>query len=59
MSLLKLPYELVAYVIQHLDLGDVRSLSLSCRKFQFLLYEPNIAKLVLEVGSRLSAQLSR
>ena len=50
MSLVKLPYELVAYVVQHLDLGDIRNLSFSYRKFQFLLHKPYIAKLVLEVS---------
>ena len=50
MSLLKLPYELVCYVVQHLDLADVCSLSFSCTRLQFLLHEPNIAKLVLEVS---------
>ncbi|KXX73856.1 hypothetical protein MMYC01_209701 [Madurella mycetomatis] len=51
MSLVKLPYELVAYVVRHLHLCDIRSLSFSCRKFQFLLHEPSIAKLVLEANA--------
>jgi hypothetical protein len=37
-------------VVQHLDLADVCSLSFSCTRLQFLLHEPNIAKLVLEVS---------
>ncbi|GAB1313863.1 hypothetical protein MFIFM68171_04073 [Madurella fahalii] len=56
MSLVKLPYELVAYVVRHLHLGDIRSLSFSCRKFQFLLHEPNIAKLVLEANAPYSLE---
>jgi hypothetical protein len=50
MSLVGLPYELVAYVVGQLDLADVRSLTLSCKRFQFLLHEANITKLILEVG---------
>ncbi|KAL2259855.1 hypothetical protein VTK26DRAFT_6326 [Humicola hyalothermophila] len=48
MSLVRLPYELVCYVVRHLNLADARSLSLSCKRFQFLFEEPNIAKLLLE-----------
>lgn len=50
MSLVGLPYELVAYVVGQLDLADVRSLTLSCKRFQFLLHETNITKSILEVG---------
>jgi hypothetical protein len=49
MSLVKLPYELVSYVVENLDLEDVRSLSLVCRRFQFLMQEASIAKVILEV----------
>ncbi|KAL2023167.1 hypothetical protein VTK56DRAFT_3773 [Thermocarpiscus australiensis] len=48
MSLVTLPYELVLFVIQHLDLADICSLSFSCKKFQFLLHESSIARFVLE-----------
>ncbi|KAK3373446.1 hypothetical protein B0T24DRAFT_261264 [Lasiosphaeria ovina] len=48
MSLVRLPYELTSYVVQHLDLADVRALSLTCKRFQFLLYEPRIARALLE-----------
>lgn len=49
MALFKLPYELIFYVVQHLDLADIWSLSLSCKSFLFLIYEPSIAKQLLEV----------
>ena len=45
MSLPKLPFELVCYVVQHLDLSDAFSLSSSCRRFFH-----GITKLVLEVS---------
>ncbi|KAK3902998.1 hypothetical protein C8A05DRAFT_15017 [Staphylotrichum tortipilum] len=48
MSLLSLPYELLAYVVGHLHLADIRSLAFSCRRLEFLLYEANMTKLVLE-----------
>ncbi|KAK3360246.1 hypothetical protein B0T25DRAFT_125066 [Lasiosphaeria hispida] len=47
-SLVKLPYELLQFVVQHLDLADTRNLSLSCRRLQFLFHEPNIAKAILQ-----------
>jgi hypothetical protein len=50
MSIAKLPYELVSYVVQHLDLEDVRNLSLTCRRFQYLVHEENIAKAILNVS---------
>ncbi|KAK3309145.1 uncharacterized protein B0T15DRAFT_509532 [Chaetomium strumarium] len=48
MSLVKLPYELVSYVVDYLELSDVFSLSLSCKKFLFLFQEANISKWLLE-----------
>ncbi|KAK3370304.1 hypothetical protein B0H63DRAFT_440690 [Podospora didyma] len=48
MSLTDLPYELVAFVVHHLDLAEVYSLSLTCKRFQFLVHEPSIAKAQLE-----------
>lgn len=51
MSLVKLPYELVTFfIIPHLELADTWALSLSCRRLRFLFYEPNVAKLILEVS---------
>ncbi|KAK0719580.1 hypothetical protein B0H67DRAFT_485618 [Lasiosphaeris hirsuta] len=47
-SLVKLPYELLQFVVQHLDLADIRNLSLSCRRLQFLFHEPNITKAILQ-----------
>ncbi|KAK3325211.1 hypothetical protein B0H66DRAFT_114131 [Apodospora peruviana] len=48
MSLVKLPYELIAFVVHHLDLADVYSLSRSCKRFWYLLHEGSIAKVLLE-----------
>ena len=50
MSLARLPYELVAYVVQDLDLADICSLSYTCKKFQFLVQESKITKRLLEVS---------
>jgi hypothetical protein len=50
MSLVQLPYELVSYVVQHLSLGDICSLSYSCKRFMFLVHEVNITKKILEVS---------
>ena len=52
MSLRHLPYEIVFYVAQQLDLEDVYNLSLTCRQFQYLAKEDNICKAVLEVRFR-------
>ncbi|KAM7195446.1 hypothetical protein V8F20_007505 [Naviculisporaceae sp. PSN 640] len=59
--LLKLPYELVAFVVDYLDLSDVRNLSRSCKHFQYLLHEPSIAKILLETKApeTLEAQSAR
>jgi len=47
--LIKLPYELHSLIVQHLDLADIRALSLTCRRLQFLVDEQSIAKTILEV----------
>lgn len=49
MSLLKLPYEMVSYVLDELDLDDVWQLSLTCRHLRSQVTESNIAKRLLEV----------
>ncbi|KAK1749948.1 hypothetical protein QBC47DRAFT_407438 [Echria macrotheca] len=46
--LVKLPYELLSFVVDNLDLTDTRNLSLTCRRLQFLFHERNIAKWILE-----------
>lgn len=50
MSLVQLPYELVAFVVQDLDLADIRNLSYSCKKFRFLVEESQITKQLLQVN---------
>jgi hypothetical protein len=45
-------------VVQHLDLADVYNLSFSCKRFQYLLHEANITKLLLEVSSHARTKLS-
>jgi hypothetical protein len=55
MSLVRLPYELVAYVVQDLSLDDICSLSYTCKKFRFLVQEAKIAKRLLEVSSVIPA----
>ncbi|KAK4122489.1 hypothetical protein N657DRAFT_575625 [Parathielavia appendiculata] len=51
-----LPYELISFVVQHLDLADIRNLSFSCKRFQYLLYEANITKLLLETKAPYSTE---
>ncbi|KAH6649739.1 hypothetical protein F5144DRAFT_20435 [Chaetomium tenue] len=48
MSLVQLPYELVAFVVQDLDLADIRNLSYSCKKFRFLVEESQITRQLLQ-----------
>ncbi|KLU86406.1 hypothetical protein MAPG_05420 [Magnaporthiopsis poae ATCC 64411] len=48
MSIRRLPWEIVSYVVQDLDLDDFVSLSLSCRHFQSLLRDDNICRRLLE-----------
>ena len=45
----RLPYEIIAYIAQSLDISDVFNLSLTCQHFQYLIHEKNICKTVLEV----------
>ena len=59
MSLRHLPYEIVFYVAQQLDLEDVYNLSLTCRQFQYLAKEDNICKAVLEVRFNNSTLIGR
>ncbi|KAK1836315.1 hypothetical protein QBC39DRAFT_367681 [Podospora conica] len=42
------PYELLALVVGHLDLPDIRSFSRTCRYLQYLFYEDKIARVILE-----------
>lgn len=49
MSLLKLPYEMVSYVLDELNLDDVWQLSLTCRHLRSVVTKSNIAKRLLEV----------
>lgn len=58
MALLKLPYEMVSYVLDHLDLEDVWQLSLTCRRLRSLVTESHIAKRLLEVLSCHTVPLS-
>lgn len=51
MSLVKLPYELVSFIIEYLDLLDVGNLSLTCKRMQYLTLEYCIAKRILEVST--------
>ncbi|KAK3301393.1 uncharacterized protein B0H64DRAFT_37413 [Chaetomium fimeti] len=56
MSLLQLPYELVAFVVYDLDLSDIRSLSYSCRRFRFLVEESKMTKQILQSRAPESAE---
>ncbi|KAK4195637.1 hypothetical protein QBC40DRAFT_236108 [Triangularia verruculosa] len=58
MSLVKLPYELVSYIVEHLDLLDVGNLSLSCKRLQYLTLEYCIAKRILETKAPYSLEAS-
>ena len=53
--LVHLPYELLALIVENLDLADAWSLSLACRPLQFLFYEAKIARVILEVRRRVVA----
>ncbi|KAK4225024.1 hypothetical protein QBC38DRAFT_280963 [Podospora fimiseda] len=55
-SLKSLPYELVSFVIQDLDILDIRNLSRSCRKFLYLTWEGRIAKQILETKAPYSLE---
>ncbi|AEO55892.1 hypothetical protein MYCTH_2089701 [Thermothelomyces thermophilus ATCC 42464] len=56
MSLMQLPYELVALVIRGLDLDDIRNLSCTCKGFRFLIQESEMAKRLLETRAPHSAE---
>ncbi|KAK4104214.1 hypothetical protein N658DRAFT_247128 [Parathielavia hyrcaniae] len=56
MALARLPYELLSFVVQHLDLADIHNLSLSSKTFQYLLYEANITRLLLETKAPYSTE---
>lgn len=59
MSLMQLPYELVALVIRGLDLDDIRNLSCTCKGFRFLIQESEMAKRLLEVSSEPARALGK
>ncbi|KAK4164852.1 hypothetical protein QBC43DRAFT_43860 [Cladorrhinum sp. PSN259] len=56
MGLVKLPYELVSFVVKDLDLLDIRNLSLVCKRFQYLTQEAHIAKQLLETKAPYSLE---
>ncbi|CAP72639.1 uncharacterized protein PODANS_2_700 [Podospora anserina S mat+] len=58
MSLVKLPYELVSFIIEYLDLLDVGNLSLTCKRMQYLTLEYCIAKRILETKAPYSLEAS-
>ncbi|KAK0745341.1 hypothetical protein B0T21DRAFT_281679 [Apiosordaria backusii] len=58
MSLVKLPYELVSFIVEHLDLLDVGNLSLTCKRLQYLTLEYCIAKRILETKAPYSLEAS-
>ncbi|KAK0662526.1 hypothetical protein QBC41DRAFT_235137 [Cercophora samala] len=58
MSLVKLPYELVSFIIEYLDLLDVGNLSLTCKRMQYLTLEYRIAKRILETKAPHSLEAS-
>ncbi|KAK4144302.1 uncharacterized protein C8A04DRAFT_27990 [Dichotomopilus funicola] len=47
-SILRLPYELVVWVIQYLELGDVRNLSYTCKELRFVVQDLRLAKRLLK-----------
>ncbi|KAK4178310.1 hypothetical protein QBC36DRAFT_108038 [Triangularia setosa] len=58
MSLVKLPYELLSFIVEHLDLLDVGNLSLTCKRLQYLTLEYCIAKRILETKAPFSLEAS-
>lgn len=51
MCLETLPYEVVSIIVQSLDLDDVFHLSLSAKRFIYLIQEDWVCKAVIEVLS--------
>jgi hypothetical protein len=49
MSLATLPYEIIGIIVQDLDLEDVFHISLSSKRFLYLIHEDRVCKTVLEV----------
>ncbi|KAI2640246.1 hypothetical protein GGS21DRAFT_505881 [Xylaria nigripes] len=43
----RLPYELVAYIVQHLDIEDVFHWSLCCKTFQYIIREDRFCRTVV------------
>ncbi|KAL2148353.1 hypothetical protein VTH82DRAFT_2273 [Thermothelomyces myriococcoides] len=56
MSLVRLPYELLALVIQHLCLDDIRNLSYTCKVFWHLIQASEMAKRILKTKAPHSAE---
>lgn len=50
MSIRRLPFEIVIYVVGNLGLSDVYNLSLTCRHFLFLVTDERLCKALLEVS---------
>lgn len=54
-SILHMPYEIVSYIVQALALETIYDLSQSCRRFQYLIKDENICKMLLRVSQRQTA----
>lgn len=49
-GLQRLPYEIMAYIVKHLDIDEVFDLSLSSRHFQYLVREERFCKAIITVS---------
>lgn len=56
-GLLRLPYELVAYIVESLDIQDVFHWSLSSKHFQYIICEDRFCKPVVIVSITLNLNM--
>ena len=50
LSLVSLPYEVLANIVGNVDFDDVFNLALTCRNFKFLVTEESLCKTIVQVS---------
>ena len=50
-ALQRMPYELMALNVQHIDLEDIFDLALSCRDLEYLIRDDRFCRSILEVST--------
>ncbi|KAI1466031.1 uncharacterized protein F4812DRAFT_94237 [Daldinia caldariorum] len=55
-KLQRLPYEIMAYIVEYLDIDEIFDLSLSCRHFQYLVKEESFCRAIIATQASHTAE---